>query len=152
MKKLHSEILKNKVSGVPSYKSFLSEFISKVKIDDNIKKEALAKLEMLEDGDVLCHGDFHPGNIFVDKNEELYVIDFMNVCHGNILYDIARTVFLVEYTPVPENVPDYETLILFKKKLSELYLIGMGVTKEQIQDYLDLIIIARKAECPNEHL
>ncbi len=152
MKKLHSEILKNKVSGVPSYKSFLSEFISKVKIDDNIKKEALAKLKMLEDGDVLCHGDFHPGNIFVDKNEELYIIDFMNVCHGNILYDIARTVFLVEYTPAPENVPDYETLILFKKKLSELYLIGMGVTKEQIQDYLDLIILARKAECPNEHL
>ena len=37
MKKLHSEILKNKVSGVPSYKSFLSEFFSKVIIDDNIK-------------------------------------------------------------------------------------------------------------------
>lgn len=43
-------------------------------------------------------------------------------------------------------------LIVFKKKLSELYLIGMGVTKEQIQDYLDLIILARKAECPNEYL
>ena len=38
MKKLHSDILKNRVSGVPSYKSFLSAFILKGKFDDNIKK------------------------------------------------------------------------------------------------------------------
>lgn len=62
-------------------------------------KDVLQALDKLKDGNILCHSDFHPGNIFI-SNGQAIVIYFMNVCHGDFLYDIARTVFLVEYTPV----------------------------------------------------
>lgn len=79
------------------------------------------------------------------------VIDFMNVCHGDYLYDVARTVFLVQYTLVPANTEDRETLLRFKRTLAYLYLIEMNVTREMIQDYLSVIITARVGECPNEN-
>ena len=78
------------------------------------------------------------------------VIDFMNVCNGVYLYDVARTVFLVEYTPVPLEAEDREMLIQFKKTFADLYLLQMNVTREMIQDYLEVISVARVGECPNE--
>jgi hypothetical protein len=74
----------------------------------------------------------------------------MNVCHGDFLYDVARTVFLVEYTPVPADADGRETLLRFKKTLADLYLIEMNVNREMIHDYLSVIITARVGECPNE--
>lgn len=53
--------------------------------------EHMARLRK-NDGDSLCHGDFHPGNILL-SNGHTMVIDFMNVYHGDFLYDVARTVF-----------------------------------------------------------
>jgi aminoglycoside phosphotransferase (APT) family kinase protein len=97
----------------------------------------------------LCHGDFHPGNI-LKSDGNIMVIDFMNVCHGNFLYDVSRTVFLVEYTPVPIEVADREILLRFKRTLADLYLMQMNVTREMIQDYLSVIIAARVGESPNE--
>ncbi|MGH4119500.1 phosphotransferase [Clostridium sp.] len=93
----------------------------------------------------------HPGNILILDGYPM-VIDFMNVCHGNFLYDVARTVFLVEYTPVPIEVDDRAMLLRFKKTLADLYLVQMNVTRDMIQDYLSVIIMARVGECPNEKL
>lgn len=103
----------------------------------------------LPDGNALCHGDFHPGNILI-SNGHTVVIDFMNVCHGNFLYDVARTVFLAEYTPVPVELDNREVILQFKKMLADLYLMQMNVTRELIQDYLSVIITVRMGECPNE--
>ena len=47
-------------------------------------------IDKLADGDTLCHGDFHPGNILL-SGDGAFIIDFMNVCCGNYLYDVART-------------------------------------------------------------
>lgn len=106
-------------------------------------------LDQLQDGDTLCHGDFHPGNIFISDGQTA-VIDFMNVCRGYFLYDVARTVFLVQYTPVPPVAEDREILLQFKKTLADLYLMQMNVTREMIRDYLSIIIVARAGECPDE--
>ena len=85
------------------------------------QKEALQILGKLKDGNTLCHGDFHPGNIFI-SDRLTTVIDFMNVCHGDFMYDVARTVFLVEYTPVPADEEDKEMLLQFKKRL-QIYIL-----------------------------
>jgi Ser/Thr protein kinase RdoA (MazF antagonist) len=147
MAKLHKTIIRNKVSNVPDYKKFLKCNI--LKANSKKQEEVLRMLDKLPDGNTLCHGDFHPGNILV-SNGKLAVIDFMNVCHGDFLYDVARTVVLVEYTPVPVEVDDKEMLLQLKKALADLYLIQMNVTREMIQDYLSVIITARVGECPNE--
>ncbi len=152
MANLHKAILQNSISNVPNYKEFLKYNIVKALSENPIKqKEALDMLDKLPDGNILCHGDFHPGNIFISDGQAI-VIDFMNVCHGDFLYDIARTVFLVEYTPVPAEVKEREMLLQLKKTLADLYLIEMNVTREMIEDYISVIIIARAGECPDELL
>jgi uncharacterized protein (TIGR02172 family) len=150
MAKLHMEIVQNSISNVPDYKEFLKyNIINAPATNLKEQEEVLQILDKLPDGNTLCHGDFHPGNILMSDGHTM-VIDFMNVCHGDYLYDVARTVFLVEYTPVPVEREDREILLQFKKTLADLYLLQMDVTREMIQDYLSVIIAARKGECPNE--
>ncbi|GAA0765524.1 aminoglycoside phosphotransferase family protein [Clostridium subterminale] len=150
MAKLHKAILKNRTINVPNYKEFLKcNIVNSPKANSKKQEEVLQMLDKLMDGNTLCHGDFHPGNILISDGHTM-VIDFMNVCHGDFLYDVARTVFLVEYTPVSIEVGDREMLLRFKKTLADLYLMQMNVTREMIQDYLAVIIEARVGECPEE--
>lgn len=113
------------------------------------RNEVLLLVDRLADGDALCHGDFHPGNILLSR-EGAVIIDFMNICSGVFLYDVARTVYLVEYTPVPSNLKDRDLILRLKKGLSDAYLMQMNVTREMIQDYLYVISVARTGECPDE--
>ena len=151
MAKLHKTMLQNSINNVPHYKDFLKLHIPKEPSVNLSKEEVLQSIDKLPDGSALCHGDFHPGNILI-SNGHAVVIDFMNLCHGDFLYDVARTVFLIEYTPVPVELEHREMLLKFKKTLADLYLIQMNVTRERIQDYLTVIITVRKGECPNEEL
>ena len=148
MSKLHKEIMQNKIQDVPNYKDFLRHHIpSSLSFDK--RNELIKSIDNLADGDTLCHGDFHPGNIIMSE-DHVYVIDFMNVCYGNYVYDVARTVFLLEYTPVPPEAPNRDMIIQFKKALADLYLLLMNITRDMIKDYLTIIIAVRKGECPDE--
>lgn len=148
--KTHKEILKHEISGVQNYKEFLRDKILCARLVEIGRKErALGILEKLPEGHTLCHGDFHPGNILMLEGQAA-VIDFMNICHGNPLYDIARTVYLVQYTPVPAEVEDKDSLMQMKKTVADMYLMEMKVTRESIRDYLEVIAVARAGECPGE--
>jgi uncharacterized protein (TIGR02172 family) len=150
MAELHKEMLKNTIRNVPNYKNFLERGIkSAMSVHPDKQQEMLQMLDKLPDGDTFCHGDFHPGNIFLSEGKAT-VIDFMNVCHGHFLYDVARTVFLLEYTPVPAEAENREELLQFKKSLAASYLAQMGIARESIRDYLSVIAAARAGECPGE--
>lgn len=140
MASLHKDILKNKIIDVPNYKHFLESHITE-------SDEALQLLDKLDDGDFLCHGDFHPGNIFISE-EEIIAIDFMNVCRGSFLYDVARTAYLIECTPVPIEMENREKIKKWKKQITEHYLKEMDITRDMISDYIKVISVARKGECP----
>jgi len=68
------------------------------------KAEAVALLERLPEGDRLCHGDFHPGNILLSKAGPV-LIDWSCATRGHPLADVARTCVLFETGPVPEGAP-----------------------------------------------
>ncbi len=55
-----------------------------------------AELERLPDGNRLCHGDFHPGNI-MDNEQQWQVIDWIDATCGHPLYDVARTLLLLGF-------------------------------------------------------
>ena len=148
MANLHKKIISNMVANVPSYKEFLRYYIVRA-MDLRDREKVLSILDELPDGDILCHGDFHPGNIFISEGQTT-AIDFMNICKGHFLYDVARTTFLIQYTPVPKEVEDKEPLLKLKRSLTDLYLVEMGVTREMIQNYLTVIMAARKGENPEE--
>ncbi len=96
---------------VLSYKEFLIELAKGKEQADAILS---AETEALPEGDVLLHGDFHPGNVLITPDNRAVVIDFMNVCRGPALYDIARTYFLLR-----EKDEAFGSAYLAKMEVSE---------------------------------
>ena len=88
----------------------------------------------LPDGNFICHGDLHPGNIIRTKDGELFLIDFMNVCRGPKEYDVART-----YVLLTENNPE-------AKAVGKKYLELMEMSFLQIEPFLGAIQFCRKKE------
>lgn len=146
MAELHKKIIRYQVNNVPDYKEFLRRNILNSPYENaNRQQEVLKKLDKLPNGHNLCHGDYHPGNIILSDGQPV-VIDFVNVCRGNYLYDVARTIFLIQYTPVPQEAPDKEMIMQLKKTLADQYLLQMDITRDMIKDYITLIIEARPGE------
>jgi Ser/Thr protein kinase RdoA (MazF antagonist) len=58
----------------------------------------------LPDGDRLCHGDFHPGNMLMTAHGPV-VIDWPNVTRGDATADYARTALLLEMGSPPPGTP-----------------------------------------------
>lgn len=144
MARLHKGILKNVRREAESYKSFLLSYAKR----ENDKMLEM-NIEALPGGEFLCHGDFHPANIMV-SNDELYVIDFMNVCKGPKLYDIARTVYLTEYTPLPDELDHKDSITAMRTSIVEEYLKELEVKRCDLIPFLKVIHHTRQYECPHE--
>ena len=65
---------------------------------------ALDRLDALPDGDRLCHGDLHPGNILMGPRGPA-VIDWIGAARGDPAGDLARTRLLLRQGDVPEHMP-----------------------------------------------
>jgi aminoglycoside phosphotransferase (APT) family kinase protein len=65
---------------------------------------AIATLEALPDGDRLCHGDFHPGNVLLGDRGPA-VIDWTGATRGDPAGDLARTRLLLRIGVVEEYMP-----------------------------------------------
>jgi aminoglycoside phosphotransferase (APT) family kinase protein len=57
------------------------------------REKGLAGLEQLPDGDRICHGDFHPGNILAASPRPV-IIDWVGAARGDPVADFARTILL----------------------------------------------------------
>jgi len=64
-------------------------------LPENIRAAALTTLEAMPDGDRLCHGDFHLGNILLSRPEPT-IIDWIDASIGSPLADVARTSILAQ--------------------------------------------------------
>lgn len=126
--KLHSELLSQHTQSVLSYKDFLVAMVKNKEAENQL---LINKILSLPDGDCLIHGDFHPDNVMVKPDSTLVIIDFMNVCHGPALYDIARTFFLLKGV---------------NRCIADEYLIKTGVSEGDIMQYIEVIELCRKYE------
>lgn len=146
MATLHTSILSNQSTATMDYRDFLSNLIH-FGCGDNSEKEIwLNKVRKLPDGDRLCHGDFHPGNIMIDADGTPVIIDMMNVCHGPSAYDIARTYYLTAMSPLTDELPDKDRLNQYRETLAKAYLCYMHTNLDDIKEYLEIIVEARKGE------
>jgi aminoglycoside phosphotransferase (APT) family kinase protein len=64
------------------------------------KPQVLSRLRGLDDGEVLCHGDLHPGNVIMTAGGPR-VIDWFDATAGNPAGDLARTCLLLQYARMP---------------------------------------------------
>ena len=82
----------------------LEERITTASLPSRLASAALRVLEHLPDGDRLCHGDFHPGNVLVSPRGPL-VVDWTNASRGTPDADVARTLLMLELAVVPDTMP-----------------------------------------------
>ncbi len=88
-----------KVPGLPAYREELRSAIQKTThLAENQREKALHALERLPDGETICHGDFHPGNVLITPKGPV-VIDWMTATSGNPWADVARTSLLITIGP-----------------------------------------------------
>lgn len=126
--KLHQRLLQCHGTNGISYKTFLTTLIT----EDTPKSAELWKsILTLPEGDCILHGDFHPDNILVKPDGTAVVIDFMNVCYGPALYDVARTCFL---------------LSTVDQTMADAYCIKMNADQNELEAYLNVIRACRKYE------
>ncbi|MBI4732423.1 MAG: phosphotransferase [Chloroflexi bacterium] len=85
-----------------------------------LKTAALTALEALPDGDRICHGDFHPGNILLTPARAV-VIDWIDASLGNPLADVARTTIIALGAAASSQIPD-RAMKSFVKLFHSIYL------------------------------
>ena len=90
----------------------------------------LEEINALPQGNMLLHGDFHPGNVLISTEHRPIVIDFMNVCSGPALYDIART-----YVLLKEKDEAFGRSYLAKMEVSEEELLSFYTVIERCRMY-----------------
>ena len=70
-----------------------------------LQRRLLDALSELPDGDMLCHGDFHPWNILGPADDAI-VVDWLDACQGNPAADVCRTYVLMRHS-VPDLAAAY---------------------------------------------
>ena len=63
-------------------------------MDATERYELLTRLEGMPKHTKLCHGDFNPSNVIVEKNGKMTVIDWAHASQGNASADAAMTYLL----------------------------------------------------------
>lgn len=153
---LHYRMHQCKAQELPKYKEALEWNIRHT--DLLSEKQRFAVLDILEklpEEGILCHGDFHPGNIIIDS-EKSVVLDWMTAAAGHPAADVARTLMLLKDGALPEKMPKVVKILIgfARKRIVNAYLKEYmqlsGLTKEDILKWRIPIIAARLIEWVSE--
>lgn len=149
---LQYEMHQCKAKNLGSYKEALSWNINHTNaLSDNAKQAILRILDQLPEGDFLCHGDFHPGNIIRTKDNYV-ILDWMTAASGVPGMDVARTAMLIKDAAMPGNIPVIAKVIISRMRASmhkdylKYYKKRSGITQEEIDCWRLPIIAARLTE------
>jgi aminoglycoside phosphotransferase len=81
---------------IPNHTNKLEQKIMSSSLLCDPEKEIILKYLKMINRDEICHGDYHPENVFVDQNYNFRVIDWANMFVSNKYMDIARTYYLIK--------------------------------------------------------
>ena len=88
---LQKEIQSKRSPLLTKLKDKMNRKISQSGLDATIRSDLHTRLSAMHDHIKVCHGDFNPSNVIVDKDGRLYVIDWSHATQGNGSADAART-------------------------------------------------------------
>ena len=100
---LHAQVHDIEAPAVmPSLRDRINGSLAQPLVPPHLAEYARRELESLPDGDRLCHGDFHPGNILLSSHGPI-VIDWPNAARGDPTADLARTIMMIEAAALPQG-------------------------------------------------
>ncbi len=128
--KLQVQVHNSKMVPSMSLKNRLRPLItSNVQLDEREKAKLLVLLDQLPDGDALCHGDFHAGNILCD-NGRYVIIDWVEVSTGCALGDACRTYLDISLVASEEYMQGLADMYLDK------YCAATGAQRQEVLRWL----------------
>jgi len=146
---LHAAIHACTVANLPAQREGLARAIrSAGALPDDLRSAALRALADLPDGDQLCHGDFHPGNVLMTARGPT-VIDWMTATRGNPIADVARTCLLLRAGALRNSLAEWIAYGL-REQFASSYLRRYGELRAldhaQIAAWMPVIAAARLNE------
>ncbi len=137
------------VAGLPSQRQRLQRKIQGAALSSTTKEAALSALDRLPDGNMLCHGDFHPDNILMSSRGAI-IIDWPDATQGNPLADVARTSLLARVAGLPRSTPGRWVLksgrTLFHHIYLRQYLGRHAASRRELEAWLLPVAAARASE------
>lgn len=91
---IQTEIHSKKSPLLNKLKDKMKRKISETNLDATTRYELHTRLEGMPRHDKVCHGDFNPSNIIINKEGIAYVLDWSHATQGNAAADAARTYLL----------------------------------------------------------
>lgn len=110
-------------------KDKMNRKISQTDFDATTRYDLHTRLEGMPKHDKVCHGDFRPSNVIIDKDGNYYVIDWAHATRGNASADAARTYLVLMLRGDDELAEKY--LDLFCKK--------SDTAKQYVQKWLPIV-------------
>jgi aminoglycoside phosphotransferase (APT) family kinase protein len=150
MAELHADIHAHTLSEASTRKAVLRQRIERQrKLSESVRDAVLGEIESLPEGQSVCHGDFHPGNILLSPRGPV-VIDWPDAYIGDPASDVARTTLLLLLAPLHAKGARrlYARLLLRRiyKHYLRRYLQITGVGYDRIKAWLPVLAAARLAE------
>jgi Ser/Thr protein kinase RdoA (MazF antagonist) len=136
---------------LPDLRPVLAARIQDADVPPRLRGYALRVLDRLPDGDRLCHGDYHPGNLLVAA-DRVAVIDWTNATRGAPEADHARTMLLLRWAdPLPGTPLASRALMaagrsLFAHGYARAYRAGSPQPVSPVDSWLVVNAAARLAE------
>jgi len=109
---------------LPDLRSEVAERLQSALVPPALRDAGLRALRALPDGERLCHGDFHPGNVLRRRGGGYALIDWKAATRGDPAGDVARTRLLLLGAWIPGAGPRRLQALLapFRRALYAAYL------------------------------
>lgn len=135
---LQNDIHKKECPYLYRLKDELNHKISISELDATTRFDLYDRLENMEKGMSVCHGDFCPSNVILSENGGYYVIDWTLASYGNPLADTAQTYILLCLNNGAEDAELYLDLYCGESKR----------TRESVYAWLPIIGAAMSVRRP----
>ena len=131
-----------------SVRERLRERLASPLVPEEVRERSLARLDALPDGDRLCHGDFHPGNVLTGGDGTAVAIDWTGACRGDPSADVARSFLIIRFGTVgPDATAAVAALArVGRRVLWRGYAGAYGVDRAALERWLPVVAAARLAE------